>query len=112
MSASDPPPVDRSARTTTDGAPLDTTTDARGQQKNYVVLTKEERRKGFVRPVRRTYLHEKCGTTTTMGIALAETYARDPGFYGATMCVRCKGHFPVGADGEFVWEGTNEKVGT
>ena len=57
-------------------------------------------------------LDSGCGATTTMGLAIAETYAREPGYYGATMCVRCKGHFPVGERGEFVWEGTNEKVGT
>jgi hypothetical protein len=44
-------------RTTTDGAPLDTTIGPDGQQKNYVVLTEEERAKGFVRPVRRSYVH-------------------------------------------------------
>lgn len=47
-----------------------------------------------------------------MGRKLSETYARDPGFYGATFCCRCNAHFPVGANGEFVWDGTNEKVGT
>lgn len=44
-----------------------------------------------------------CGTITRMGPAIAETYARDPGYYGSTFCVRCGGHFPVGADGEFAW---------
>jgi hypothetical protein len=34
--------------------------------------------------VRRAYIHEKCGTLTTMAERLAETYARDPKFYGAT----------------------------
>ncbi len=53
-----------------------------------------------------------CGSKTTMGHAIAETYAREPSFYGATFCVRCKEHFPVGANGEFVWEGSDEKVGT
>lgn len=48
-----------------------------------------------------------------MGNALAETYARDPKYYGATMCVHCKGHFPVGENGEFRWnDGSGEKVGT
>jgi hypothetical protein len=42
-------------------------------------------------------------TVTTMGQALAETYARNPGFYGATYCVHCGQHRPVGADGEFYW---------
>jgi hypothetical protein len=53
-----------------------------------------------------------CGTVTTMGQALAETYARNPRFYGATYCCGCMMHRPVGADGEFVWEGTTERVGT
>jgi hypothetical protein len=47
-----------------------------------------------------------------MGQAIAETYARDPKFYGATYCVHCDMHRPVGPDGEFVWDGTDEKVGT
>ena len=67
----------------------------------YLVLSEEERKKGFVRPVRRTYVHDKCGGATTMGTALAETYARDPKFYGATYCVHCKMHKPVG---EFKWD--------
>ena len=83
-----------------------------GQQEAYVVLAEEERAKGFVRPVRRTYTHLKCGGDTTMGQALAETYARDPRFYSGTFCCDCGKHFPVGAEGEFVWRGTNEKVGT
>jgi hypothetical protein len=112
----EPPPVDRNARTLTDGSPV--TADHReidpstGQQKGYVVLSAEERAKGFVRPVRRSYVHDKCGVVTTMGQALAETYAREPGFYSGTFCVGCRAHFPVGADGEFTWDGTTEKVGT
>lgn len=53
-----------------------------------------------------------CQSVTTMGQALAETYAREPGFYGSTYCVVCCKHRPVGADGEFVWDGTLERVGT
>ena len=53
-----------------------------------------------------------CGTCTTMGQAIAETYARDPRFYGATYCCGCNMHRPVGAQGEFVWDGSNENVGT
>ena len=83
-----------------------------GQQEIYVVLSEEERAKGFVRPVRRTYIHSVCGTATTMGLPIAETYARDPSFYGATYCVGCQAHFPVGEAGEFVWDGTSEKVGS
>lgn len=83
-----------------------------GQHHDYIVLTDEERAKGFVEPVRRSYVHEKCGVRTTMGQKLAETYARDPAFYGATFCCGCNAHFPVGAAGEFVWDGTTQKVGT
>lgn len=83
-----------------------------GQQEGYVVLAEEERAKGFIRPVRRSYVHLKCGTVTTMGLTLAETYARDPKFYGATFCCGCGAHFPVGEKGEFEWDGTNIKVGT
>lgn len=144
-------------------APIDPAT---GMHESYWVLSPEERAKGFLRPVRRSYRHvgrsvcgractleshpgdlyvcaDKpghagdcthtwfqakdraeqeqigrtqlrggCGTVTSMGTALAETYARDPKYYGATMCVTCRNHFPVGADGEFVWEGTDDRVGT
>lgn len=41
-----------------------------------------------------------CRVVTRMGAALSETYARDPSFYGATYCVSCSKHLPVG---EFVW---------
>jgi hypothetical protein len=108
------PPVDRTQRTLTDGSPV--SDDHRnlkpnGQQKGYVVLSDAERARGFVRPVRRTYVHDKCGVATTMGHALAETYARDPAFYSGTFCVGCGKHFPVGADGEFTWD-DGSKVGT
>lgn len=83
-----------------------------GKQRGYAVLSEEERAKGFVRPVRRTYLHSTCGQTTRMATAIAETYAREPHFYGATFCCECRSHFPVGEAGEFTWEGTEEKVGT
>lgn len=82
-----------------------------GMAEVYLVLSEEERAKGFVRPVRRTYVHETCGAATTMGLALAETYARDPHFYGATFCVGCQMHRPVGEHGEFVWD-DGSKVGT
>lgn len=113
-------PVNRSARQLTDGSPV--TTDHReidpktGLQKGYVVLSDAERGKGFVRPVRDAYRHLKCGTITTMGRGLAETYARDPEFYSGTFCAHCRSHFPVGEDGEFAWyenDGSEgPKVGT
>jgi hypothetical protein len=73
----------------------------------YLVLSEEERAKGFIRPVRRSYWHVPerggCDVITTMGLALAETYARNPHFYGATYCAGCGMHRPVGVDGEFDW---------
>lgn len=83
-----------------------------GQQRDYLVLSEEELEKGFVRPVRLSYTHLVCGAKTTMNQKIAETYARDPKFYGGTFCCRCRAHFPVGENGEFVWDGTTEKVGT
>lgn len=81
-------------------APIDPAT---GMHKDYWILSDAERAKGFVRPVRDTYVHNKCGVATKMGQKLAETYARDPKFYGATFCVgsNCRTHFPVA---EFVWD--------
>lgn len=75
-----------------------------GQHKDHWVLSKEERNKGFVRPVRRAYIHDTCGAKTLMARAIAETYARDPGYYGRTFCCGCGGYFPVGESGEFRWE--------
>ena len=84
-----------------------------GQYNDHWVLSKEEREKGFIRPVRESYVHLKCGTSTRMPIACAETYARDPHFYGSTFCCHCGTYPPVGEDGEFVWDTIkNEKVGT
>jgi len=107
--------VGRTKTTLTDGSPV--TQDHRelrpdGKQKGYVVLSAKERAKGFVRPVRSTYVHDKCGGVTKIGLALAENYAREPAFYSGTFCVVCRSHFPVGADGEFTWKGTADKVGT
>lgn len=130
-----------------------------GLQHDYVVLTPEERAKGFVKPVRRSYKHvgatgpknplrdltqeevgrygqygyvkyeeypdgdticgkfwtqpeldrlnRPCGVVTTMGVALAETYARDPKFYSGTFCTGCRAHFPLN---EFTWEPDGEPM--
>lgn len=124
-----PSPVDRTKLSTTDGEPLSQSPDDVGQHKNYVVLSEEERSKGFVRPLRRGYIHvgvggheidpndpskhgrtgEGCGVLTKMGLALCETYARDPKFYGATFCCGCNKHLPVA---EFVWEEDGKVVGS
>lgn len=105
----------------------------------YLVLSAEERARGFIRPLRNAYVHVgpppgaeidpanpvkhgrtlsvigdlACGRETRMSWPLAETYARQPDFYGATYCVGCQAHLPVE---EFVWAGGNvwppERVGS
>lgn len=96
------------------------------QNEAYLVLSAEERANGFVQPVRRAYMHIECpvdvpnhgkrdalgrlfGPLTTMSQAIAETYARDPHFYGATYCAGCKRHRPVE---EFVWDQDGTRVGS
>lgn len=153
--------------TTTDGKPADPGRESSGAPKPidpvtgqhgaYWVLSEEERKKGFIRPVRHSYKHigknppknlrdltaeeqvrfggqgyvkyeeydsttgmfwtqerldkvyRGCGAITSMGLALCETYARDPKYYGSTFCVGCKSHEPVG---EFVWTEDGEVVGS
>ena len=152
--------MDKPKTELTDGSPV--TEDHKklkpnGQQKAYVVLSYEERNKGFVRPLRLSYIHvgptpkyplrdltdeekmnyrdkyvkfevypesEKfkgsfwtqeeldnngCGTETTMGLKIAETYARNPKFYGGTFCCECGKHLPLK---EFVWKDTDQIVGS
>ena len=155
-------PVDRSqvqlvggGEVTPDHREINPTT---GMQRDYMVLTEEERAKGFVRPVRRSYRHvgarpklslrdltdeereryaqfdyvkfeaypeselpatgrfwtqvqleSGCGAVTTMAQVLAETYARDPKFYDGTFCATCRKHLPLA---EFVWDGTDERLGS
>lgn len=80
-----------------------------GQADAYLVLPEEDRARGFVRPVRRTYQHVVCGAVTTMSQDIAETYAARPGFYGATYCCNCRMHRPVG---EFVWDADGSRLGS
>jgi hypothetical protein len=80
-----------------------------GQQKGYIVLTADERTKGFVRPLRRSYTHTVCGEQTTMAQSIAETFATDPEFYSGTFCSKCLTHRPLA---EFKWHGTDETVGS
>lgn len=109
------PAVDRTQRTLTDGSPVTPEhlqIGADGMQKGYVVLSETERKRGFVRPVRRTYVHQKCGVATTAALALAETMARDPKFYSGTYCCGCRTHFTFGQpDGDFRWD-DGTKVGS
>ena len=81
----------------------------RPQAEVYLVLSAEERAKGFVRPLRHAYKHKTCGTATMMGQELAETYARNPKFYGGTFCCHCQMHRPVA---EFTWDPGTEVVGS
>jgi hypothetical protein len=136
--------------------------EPRPQNEAYLVLSDEERARGFVRPVRSAYKHvglseakyplrdltdeekaeysrfgyvkyEKypesespmlgrfwtqdqldsigngCGGVTIMAPKIAETYARDPLFYGATYCMQCRMHKPVA---EFVWVDGGAVVGS
>lgn len=79
------------------------------QSEVYLVLSEEERAKGFVRPYRDAYKHRTCGSVTIMGRALSETYARNPHFYGSTYCCTCAMHRPVD---EFTWEADGQQVGS
>lgn len=107
-------PVDRSKQELVSGNPVPedgshTELKSSGQQKDYIVLSDEERLKGFVRPLRLSYKHKTCGGITDMNRKIAETYARDPKFYNGTFCVLCGRHFPLD---QFVWVGTDEQVGS
>lgn len=109
-------PVDHNARILASGDPVPLDGSHReidirtGQQKGYIVLTPEERSKGFVRPVRRAYKHLPCGNLTTMALSIAETFARSPEFYsGGGFCATCRAHFP---NTEFVWPDDGTQVGT
>lgn len=94
-----------------------------GMQECYLVLPEEERTAGHIRPLRLTYRHVVCGHTTSMGLAIAETYAKNPKFYGGTYCYFCGTHFdlkkwitsetePMRAEYQFEWVGTDGKDGS
>lgn len=84
-------------------------TEPRDQHEVYLVLSDDERAKGFIRPLRRSYTHTTCHSSTRMGLALCETYARDPKFYGSTYCCGCRMHLPVA---EFRWDEDGNTVGS
>lgn len=54
----------------------------------------------YVAPIRDSYKHNTCGSVTFFGMAIAETYAKNPSFYGRTFCSKCGDYFPVS---EFKW---------
>jgi hypothetical protein len=97
----------RSAATPTDETRGD------GQKADHWVMCPGEIiRAGFKRPIRTSYQHTVCGTVTSMPRQIAETYAADPSYYNSTWCCGCKAYLPVGSDGNFVWDNTQDKVGT
>lgn len=103
------------------GAPTETTLKD-GQLADHYVLCPEDRAKGYVEPYRDSYIHVGppgfesnggCGQLTRMPKACAETYAAQPSYYGSTFCCGCKAYFPVGANGDFVWDRESmQRVGT
>ena len=82
--------------------------EPRSQNQAYLVLSEKEKAKGFVRPYRERYIHTTCGTFTKMHKDIAESFAVDPRFYGATYCVKCQKHLPLH---EFEWE-DGQSLGT
>jgi hypothetical protein len=50
-----------------------------------------------------------CGAETTMPRQIAETYARDPTYYGSTFCAGCGQYRPVA---EFEWLDDGSRVGS
>jgi len=160
--------------TTDPNSPCINTPKGEGQQNEcYLILSEEERAKGFIRPYRNRYIHvgrnvsshwkgihrmvteeerqevgmEKyvavmtsltrddgshmggpyvtqeeldawqkgeriggCGGKTIMAREIAETYARNPSFYGSTWCMNCRTHIDVN---EFIWDDdSGETVGS
>ena len=80
------------------------------QNETYLVLSEDERAKGYIRPLRYSYVHKDgCGAVTTMNHAISETYARQPSFYGSTYCTGCSKHRPLS---EFRWTDDGEVVGS
>lgn len=54
-------------------------------------------------------LKSGCNSVTTISNPIAETYARNPKFYGSTFCCHCKKHFRLE---EFVWVEDGTVVGS
>ena len=75
-----------------------------GMYLDYWILSQGDRERGFIRPVRSTYIHSACQQSTVMARDIAETYACEPTFYTGTFCSNCRKHFPVA---EFIWADTN-----
>lgn len=79
---------------------------------HFHMLTELDKARGYVRPLRYIYTHLGCGAQQHMSLKVAEAYAREPTRQQRLYCLHCDEHFNVGAKGEFVWAGTEERVGT
>jgi hypothetical protein len=53
-----------------------------------------------VRPYRDTYTHT-CGVATKVPVGVAETYQKNPTFYGSTFCCGCREYYPIA---QFKWK--------
>lgn len=62
----------------------------------------------YLAPIRNKYIHKTCGTETRIGDEIAETYAKNPSYYGRTFCVACKEHYPIS---EFHWSRDGVELG-
>lgn len=81
------------------------------QPKGRAEVSAAERSRGFVKPVRRIYVHDKCGVKTNLSMDMAERFAADPNFYEGAFCDNCRQHFYFGQPGgSFHWDG-GEKLG-
>jgi hypothetical protein len=77
---------------------------ANGQYENYPSQTSGE----YVAPIRNSYIHGKCGVKTLMATKFAETYAKNPKYYGSTFCCGCGEHLPVS---QFTWAVDGIRIG-
>lgn len=72
-------------------------------------LTSDQLAKGFIRPIKRWYMHNVCGTITSMSNEQAEKFARVPQAFRDTYCVQCQENRPVD---EFIWVDDGSQVGS
>jgi len=57
-------------------------------------------------------VHFGCGRKTSIDMQMALNFAGNPKFYRSARCSHCDNHFPVGDNGQFIWEDTTVRVGT
>ncbi len=98
--------VSKKQRDTTDGeAPDGVTAGApkpidpkTGQHGAYYILPEEERAKGYVRPLRYSYVHKKCGALTTMGTGARRDVRPRPELLRLHVLHRVQGPLPSGRE--------------